>query len=106
MSANTLQIRLTLLGTLTPKQYAKVIRNSKAYDPSSGAFTEQLLHHVPGRGGMTQNGGKRAGRFMAKCVAAEKARAGLRHAMPERDGKDQGEDSPKQPGSCWFARHS
>ena len=25
--------------------------------------------------------------------------------MPERDGKDQGEDSPKQAGSCWFARH-
>ena len=24
--------------------------------------------------------------------------------MPERDGKDQGEDSPKQAGSCWFAR--
>ena len=24
--------------------------------------------------------------------------------MPKRDGKDQGEDSPKQAGSCWFAR--
>ena len=24
--------------------------------------------------------------------------------MPERDGKDQGEDSPKQAGSCWFVR--
>ena len=24
--------------------------------------------------------------------------------MPERDGKDQGEDSPKQAGSHWFAR--
>ena len=24
--------------------------------------------------------------------------------MPERDGKHQGEDSPKQAGSCWFAR--
>ena len=23
--------------------------------------------------------------------------------MPERDGKDQEEDSPKQAGSCWFA---
>ena len=27
-------------------------------------------------------------------------------SMPERDGKDQGEDSPKQAGSCWFARHT
>ena len=26
--------------------------------------------------------------------------------MPERDGKDQGEDNPKQVGSSWFARHS
>ena len=23
--------------------------------------------------------------------------------LPERDGKDQGEDIPKQAGSCWFA---
>ena len=26
--------------------------------------------------------------------------------MPERDGKDQGEDSPKQACSGWFARYS
>ena len=26
--------------------------------------------------------------------------------MPERDGKDQGEDTPKQACSCWFACHS
>ena len=45
--------------------------------------------------------------FMAKWIVAERAKAGLRHAcsrMPERDEKDQGEDSPKQAGSCWFAR--
>ena len=45
--------------------------------------------------------------FMAKWIAAEKAKVGLRHGMqcmPERDGKDQGEDSPKQASSCWFAR--
>ena len=44
--------------------------------------------------------------FMAKWIASEEARAGLRHAsrMPERDGMDQGEDCPKQAGSCWFAR--
>ena len=28
------------------------------------------------------------------------------YSMPERDGKDQGKDGPKQAGSCWFARHS
>ena len=27
-------------------------------------------------------------------------------SMPERDGKNQGENGPKQAGSCWFARHS
>ena len=27
-------------------------------------------------------------------------------SMPERDGKDQGEESPKQACSCWFTRHS
>ena len=46
---------------------------------------------------------------MEKRIAAEKARTGLRYAinsMPERDGKDQGEDSPEQAGSCWFARRS
>ena len=45
--------------------------------------------------------------FMAKWIVAEKNKSGLRHAvsgMPERDGKDQEEDSPKQAGSCWFAR--
>ena len=26
-------------------------------------------------------------------------------SMPERDGKDQGEDSPKQACLSWFARH-
>ena len=36
--------------------------------------------------------------FMAKLIAAEKVRAGLRHAvsMSERDGKDQGQDSPNK----------
>ena len=38
---------------------------------------------------------------MAKWIVAEKTKSGLRHAvsgMPERDGKDQEEDSPKQAG--------
>ena len=43
---------------------------------------------------------------MAKWIAAEKARAGPRHrvvSMPERDGKDQGQSSPKQACLCLFA---
>ena len=46
-----------------------------------------------------------AERFMSKWITAEKTKAGLRH-VPERDGKDEEEDSPEQAGSCWFARHS
>ena len=44
--------------------------------------------------------------FMAKWIAAEKAKARLQHTVvcSNIDGKDQGEDSPKQAGSCWFAR--
>ena len=35
----------------------------------------------PGRGKMAQNGRTRAEHFMAKRIAAEKAKAGLRHAV-------------------------
>ena len=35
----------------------------------------------PKRGVMAQNGGTRGGTFMVKWIAAEKARAGLRHAV-------------------------
>ena len=45
--------------------------------------------------------------FMAKWIVAEEAKAGLGHAVvcPNvGDGKDEEEDSPKQAGSCWFAR--
>ena len=31
---------------------------------------------------------------------------GMQYGMPESDGKGQREDSPKQAGSCWFARRS
>ena len=47
-----------------------------------------------------------AERFMEKWIAAEKVRAGLGYAVvPERDRKDQGDNSPKQAWSCWFACH-
>ena len=43
---------------------------------------------------------------MAKWVVAEEVRAETTacSGIPERDGKDQGKESPKQAGSCWFAR--
>ena len=59
----------------------------------------------PGRRGMTQNGRTRGGTFhgkMGRC-RENQSRTTVCSGMPERDGKDQGDDSPKQAGS-WFAR--
>ena len=56
----------------------------------------------PGRGGMAQNGRTFHG-DMIHC----RENYGWTMAcsgMPQRDGKNQEEDSPKQAGSCWFAR--
>ena len=64
-----------------------------------------MYDYSPGRGGMAQNDGTRGGTFhdeMDRCRESQGWTACS--GMPERDGKDQGEDSPKQAGSCWFAR--
>ena len=60
----------------------------------------------PGRGGMAQNGRTRGGTFHGKMDHCRNKQGWTTvcSGMPERDGKDQGEDNPKQPGSCWFAR--
>ena len=60
----------------------------------------------PGRGGMAQNGRTSGGTFHGKMDRCRKTQGWTTacSGMPERDGKDQGEDSPKQAGSCWFAR--
>ena len=54
---------------------------------------------------MTQNGRIRAGTFNGEidCCRERQGWTTAYSGMPERDGKDQGEDSPKQAGSCWFA---
>ena len=60
----------------------------------------------PGRGGMAQNSRTRGGTFHGKvdrCIKNQGWTTAC-SGMPERDGKDQGEDSPTQAGSCWFAR--
>ena len=56
----------------------------------------------PGRGRMAQNGGTFHDE-MDRCRESQ-GWTTVCSGMPERDGKDQGEDSPKQAGSCWFAR--
>ena len=60
----------------------------------------------PGRGGMAQDGRTRGGTFHGEmdCCRESQGWTTACSGMPERDGKDQGEDSPKQADSCWFAR--
>ena len=58
----------------------------------------------PGRGEMVQNGGTRSGTChgeMNRCRESQGWTTAC-SGMPERDGKEQEEDSPKQAGSCWF----
>ena len=59
----------------------------------------------PGRGGMAQNGRTRGGTFHGKMDRCRNNQGWTTacSGIPERDGKNQGEDSPKQAGSCWFA---
>ena len=55
---------------------------------------------------MAQNGRTRGGTFhgeMNRCRENQGWTTAC-SGMPERDGKNQEEDSPKQAGSCWFAR--
>ena len=61
----------------------------------------------PGRGGIAQDGGTRGGIFHGERDRCSES-PGWSTAcsrMPEGDEKNQGEDSPKQADSCWFARH-
>ena len=46
-----------------------------------GEFNQSINECSPRLGGMVHDGGTGAERFMAKWIAAEKARAGLRHAV-------------------------
>ena len=60
----------------------------------------------PGRRGMSQNGRTRGGTFHGKIDRCRENQGWTTacSGMPQRDGMYQGEDSPKQAGSCWFAR--
>ena len=65
-----------------------------------------LENSNPGRGGMAQDGGTRGGTFHGEmdCCRGSQGWTTACSRMPERDGKNQGEDSQKQAVSCWFAR--
>ena len=53
--------------------------------------------------GMAQNGRTRGGTFYGEidCYRENQGWTTACSGMPERDGKNQEEDSPKQAGSCW-----
>ena len=58
--------------------------------------------------GVVQDGRTRCGTFhgeMNRCRESQGWTTAC-SSIPERDEKDQEEDSPKQAGSCWFARHN
>ena len=63
-------------------------------------------NYSPGRKGMAQNGGRRGRTFHGEIDRCRRSQGWTTACsrMPERHGKDQGEDSPKQAGSCWFPR--
>ena len=61
-----------------------------------GINIDQWTTAAQDEGGWRKKAEQGAERFMAKLIST----AGLRHVAPERGGKDQGEDSPKQAGSC------
>ena len=57
----------------------------------------------PGRRGMAQDGGTRGSTFYGEMCRYKESQGWTTacSSMSERDGKDQGEDSPKQVCSCW-----
>ena len=60
-----------------------------------------------GRGEIQQGGGKRGRTFHGEIDSCRESLGWTTacNSMRERDGKDQGEDSPKQADLSWFARH-
>ena len=61
-----------------------------------------------GPGGMAQDGGTRGVTFHGEMDRRRESQGWTTAccSMPERDRREQWEDSPKQACSCWFARHS
>ena len=60
------------------------------------------------RGGMAQDGGERGGRFHGELDRCRESQGWTTacSGMPKRDKEGQGDDSPNQACSCWFARHT
>ena len=61
----------------------------------------------PGRGGMAQDGGTIGRIFRGEVDRCSESQTftTVCSSMSERDGRDQGEDIPKQVGSFWFTHY-
>ena len=70
-----------------------------ASTPTSG----RLQPRMRGNGAERRNKGRNWHDEIDRCRESQGWTTACSH-MPKRDGKGQGEDSPKQAGSCWFAR--
>ena len=84
---------------------------SRTFPRRTQSFRHQrrpVVDCSPGRREMTQGDGTRGGTFYGEIDRwrESQGRTMACSSMPERDGKDQGKNIPKQAGSCWFARHS
>ena len=68
-------------------------------DDLSFRYQRRLVNDCsPGRGDMAQDGGTRSGVFHGEIDHCRKSQGKTTacSSMPERDGKDQGQDRPKQ----------
>ena len=63
-----------------------------------------MVQNILGKSGSISKWGRMFHDEMDRCSESQ-GRTKACSRMPERDAKAQGEDSPKQAGSCWFARH-
>ena len=71
------------------------------------ASTPTMNDCNPERGNIAQDGGTRGGTFHGEMGRCSESRGWTTacSSLPERDGKDQREDSLMQAGPCWLACH-
>ena len=75
-------------------------------DPRAFGIVDQWTTAVQDEGEWRRTGRTRGGTFHGKIDRCKENQGWTTacSGLLERDGKDQGEDSPKQADSCWVAR--
>ena len=86
-----------------PRGAAKIVDGVSPGRPQNFRYQHRpVVDCSPGRRGMAQDGGTRGGTFhveMDRCGGSQGWTTACSN-MPERDGKDKGQDSPKHAYSC------